>query len=137
VTAHLDLDRAGTSGLAEIMGDLIEQNLARDPARSRLLRPAVVAIAAIDAEVGVTLRIAPGHVAIVDGLDDAAQIGITATSADLLALTDVPLRFGLPDPLRREGRRVLGDVLAGRVRIRGMMSHPRRLARLTMLLSVR
>jgi hypothetical protein len=137
VTAHVDLDRAGTSGLAEIMGDLIEQNLTRDPARSRLLRQAVVAIAAIDAEVGVTLRIAPGHVAIVDGLDDAAQIAIAATSADLLALTDVPLRFGLPDPLRREGRHVLGDVLGGRVRIRGMMSHPRRLARLTMLLSVR
>jgi hypothetical protein len=137
VTEHVDLERAGTSGLAEILSDLIEQNLTRDPARSRLLRRSVVSIAAIDAEVGVTLRIGRGRVAIVDGLDDAAQIGITATSADLLALTDVPLRLGLPDPFHTEGRRVLGDVLSGRVRIRGMMSHPRRLARLTMLLSVR
>ena len=137
MTTSVDLERAGASGLAEILGDLIQQNLTRDPERSRLLRRAVVSIVAIDAEVGVTLHIGPGRVSIVDGVDDAAQIGITATSADLLALTDVPLRLGLPDPLRREGRRVLGDVLARRVRIRGMMSHPRRLARLTMLLSVR
>jgi hypothetical protein len=137
MTAEVDLGRAGPSGLAAILGDLLVQNLARDPERSRLLRPAVVAIAAVDAEVGVTLYVEPGRVAIVDGLDEAAQIGITASSADLLSLTDVPLRFGLPDAFRRDGRRVLRGVLAGRVRIRGMMSHPRRLARLTMLLSVR
>lgn len=137
MTVEVVLGRAGPSGLAAILGGLIEQNLAREPARARLLRRAVVAIAAIDAEVGITLRIQPDRVEIVDGLDDKAQIAITATSGDLLALTDVPLRFGLPDALRAQGRAVLRGVLSRRVLIRGMLAHPRRLARLTQLLSVR
>jgi hypothetical protein len=137
MTAEVVVERAGSSGLAVIIGGLIEQNLVRDPARARLLRPAVVSIAAVDAEVGITLRIERKRVELVDGLDDGAQISITASSGDLLAMTDVPLRFGLPDAFRAEGRRVLRDVVSRRVLIRGMISHPRRLARLTMLLSVR
>jgi hypothetical protein len=137
MTVEVVLDRAGPSGLAAILGGLIEQNLAREPARARLLRRAVVAIAAIDAEVGITVRIEPGRVEIVDGVAGDAQISITATSGDLLALTDVPLRFGLPDALLAQGRAVLREVLSRRVLIRGMLAHPRRLARLTRLLSVR
>jgi hypothetical protein len=137
MTARVVLDRSGPSGLAAILGGLIEQNLAREASRARLLRPAVISITAIDAEVGITLHIERERVEIVDGLDDAAQISITATSADLLAMTDVPLRLGLPDAFRAGGRRVLRDILSRRVLIRGMISHPRRLARLTMLLSVR
>lgn len=137
MTAELMLDRAGPSGLAAILGSLIEQNLAREPARERLLRPAMVSIAAIDAEVGITLHIESDRVEIVDGLDAGVQISITASSTDLLSLTDVPLRFGLPDAFRAEGRKVLRDVVSHRILIRGMISHPRRLARLTMLLSVR
>lgn len=137
MTIEVVLDHAGPSGLATILAGLIEQNLAREPSRARLLRPAVVSIAAIDAEVGITLQIARDRVTILDGLDDGAQIKITATSADLLAMTDVPLRFGLPDAFRAEGRALLRDVASRRVLIHGMISHPRRLARLTMLLSVR
>jgi len=137
VTVRVVLDRAGPSGLAAILGGLIEQNLARDPARVRLLRPAMICIEAIDAEVGITIRIQGDRVEIVDGLAGDAQISITATSGDLLRLTDAPLRFGLPDALRPQGRAILRDVLSRRVLIRGMLSHPARLARLTKLLSVR
>ncbi len=137
MTAEVVADRAGSSGLAAILGGLIEQNLSREPTRERLLRPAVISIMAIDAEVGITLRIDHDRVVIADGLDDTAQLSITATSVDLLAMTDVPLRFGLPDVFRAEGRRVLRDIMSRRVLIHGMASHPRRLARLTKLLSVR
>jgi hypothetical protein len=137
MTAQVVLDRAGPSGLAAILGGLIEQNLLRDPARERLLRPAVISIAALDAEVGITVHIRPNRVEIVDGLDDHAHISITASSGDLLGMTDVPLRFGLPDAFRAEGRGVLREVLSRRVLIRGMVAHPRRLARLTALLSAR
>jgi hypothetical protein len=137
MTTEVVLDHAGPSGLAAILGGLIEQNLARNPARDRLLRPAVVSIAATDAEVGITLRISRDRVEIVDGLDDRAHLSITASSSDLLGMIDVPLRFGLPDALRSDGRKVLRDVLSNRVLIRGMLVHPRRLARLTELLSVR
>ncbi len=128
---------AEPNGLGVMLGSLIEQNLARDPSRGRLLAPTLVSIDAPDAEVGVTLRLDPGRVLVANGVRPAAGLTITADASRLLSLTDVPLLFGLPDPLRAEGRSVLRDVLSRRLRIRGMLSHPLELARLTMLLSVR
>ena len=132
----VDYADADPSGLASMIGGLIEQNLERDPSRSRLLRPAVASIAAPDAGVAVTLRLEPERVLVADGAGEA-HLRIAASSAKLLELTAAPLRLGFPDALSRQGRAVLRDVLFGRVKIGGMLTHPVRLARLTMLLSVR
>jgi len=137
VSARVVYADAEPGGLGSMLGGLIEQNLERDPTRERLLTPTLVSIEAPDAHVSVTLRIDPGRVLVSDGLRLEAQLAISADAARLLALTDAPLRFGLPDPLRAQGRAILADVFSRRVRIRGMISHPRRLAHLTMLLSVR
>jgi hypothetical protein len=119
-----------------MIGGLIEQNLERDPSRQALLNGAVVAISAPDAEVAVTVRMGRGDVVVSDGVKPEAKVVITADSSLLLAMTASPLRFGLPDAFTKQGRAVLGDVLARRVRIRGLIGHPRILAGLTRLLSV-
>jgi hypothetical protein len=124
------------SGLATMVGGLIEQNIERDPSRRRLLRPAMTSITVPDVGIAITVRTGAGDVEIRDGADGVAQIGITADSAHLLALTSAPLRFGLPDLFDPRGRVVLGNIVSGRVRIRGLLRHPRRLARLAALLSV-
>jgi hypothetical protein len=124
------------SGLASMVGGLIDQNLERDPSRLRLLRSSSATITVPDAGVAITVRTSPGEVEVHDGADLDAQLAITADAERLLALTSAPLRFGLPDVFDARGRAVLGDVLSGRVRIRGLLSHPRRLARLSSLLSV-
>ena len=124
------------SGLASMVGGLIDQNLDRDPSRLRLLRPSSATITVPDAGVAITVRTGPGEVEVRDGADPDTHLAITADSERLLALTSAPLRFGLPDVFDARGRAVLGDVLSGRVRIRGLLTHPRRLARLSSLLSV-
>ena len=124
------------SGLATMVGGLIDQNLERDPARRRLLRRSSATITVPDAGVAITVRMSSGGVEVRDGVDPAAHVAITADSERLLGLTSAPLRFGLPDPLDRRGRAVIRDVLSRRVRIRGLVTHPRRLARLSSLLSV-
>jgi hypothetical protein len=124
------------SGLASMVAELIEQNLARDPERRALLRPSVVVLDAPDADVTVFLRIAPGEVRVGDGDVPDAHLSIRADSGRLLDLTTAPLRFGLPDPFSAEGRAIGGDLLGRRLRIRGLLRHPLRLARLTKLLSV-
>ena len=128
-------DAEDPSGLASMVGGLIQQNLARDPARLRLLRPSIASITAADAGVSITITTTPGRVEVGEGSDPSASIAITADASRLLELTAAPLRFGLPDAFDRRGRVVLRDVLARRIRIRGMFAHPRRLARLSSLLS--
>jgi hypothetical protein len=124
------------SGLAAMVAELIEQNLARDRARRRLLRPSVVVLDALDAEVTVFLRIDPDEVRVGDGQVPGAHLRIQADSGRLLDLTTAQLRFGLPDVMAPEGRAIVRDLLTRRLRIRGLLRHPLRLARLTQLLSV-
>jgi hypothetical protein len=124
------------SGLASMVAELIEQNLARDPERLRLLRRSVVVLDAPDADVRVFLRIASEEVRLGDGDVPDAHLRIRADSWRLLDLTTVPLRFGLPDPLSSGGRSIALDLLGRRLQIHGLLRHPLRLARLTKLLSV-
>jgi hypothetical protein len=124
------------SGLASMVAELIQQNLARDPDRRRLLQRSVAVLDAPDAEVTVSLRIDPEGVRVGDGDVPDAHVRITADAGRLLDLTIAPLRFGLPDLQAPEGRTIVRDLLARRLRIRGLLRHPLRLARLTQLLSV-
>lgn len=62
---------------------------------------------------------------------------VAASAERLLQLAAAPLRFGVPDPLTREGRAILADILAGRVRVRGLLRRLPAVRRLTMLLSAR
>jgi hypothetical protein len=119
-----------------MVAELIEQNLTRVPGRRALLGPSVVVLDASDADVTVFLRIATGEVRIGDGDVPDAHLRIRTDSGRLLDLTTAPLRFGLPDLLRPEGRSIVGDLLSRRLRIGGSLRHPVRLARLTQLLSV-
>jgi hypothetical protein len=126
---------AEPNGLASIVGGLIQQNLARDPSRERLLTGGSVALIAPDAGVQTSLRLGPGEVAVTNGADPRADLIVTAVSGRLLALAGAPLRFGLPDGFTAEGRAVLRDLAARRVTIEGMAAHPGLLRRLTMLLT--
>jgi hypothetical protein len=124
------------NGLAHMLGGLIQQNLDRDPNLARYLDGSVVAIEASDAAVAVTIRLNPDIVVVSNGVAADAQVIVTASSERLLGLASAPLRFGLPDAFSRHGRVVLGDVVARRVRMAGMVRYPRRLSRLTRILSV-
>ena len=132
----VSLEGEDPSGLAELVAGLLSQHLAREPARATLLERSVVVLSMPDAGVAVTVRLAPGRVQVADGVAPDAHLRVVAAADRVLALAAAPLRAGLPDPLRREGRAALADVLRGRVRVHGMLRHPRRLARFTALLSV-
>lgn len=133
---EVTLEGDDPSGLAELVAGLLSQHLAREPARATLLDSSVVVLSMPDAGVAVTVRLEPGRVRVADGVAPGAHLRVVASADRVLALAAAPLRAGLPDPLRREGRAALADVLRGRVRVHGMLRHPRRLARFTTLLSV-
>jgi hypothetical protein len=134
--AEVALDGDDPSGLAELVAGLLAQHLAREPSREAHLRHSVVVLSMPDADVAVTVRLEPGSVRVTDGVAPRAHLRVVAPADRILALAGAPLRAGLPDPFRRAGRAALADVLHGRVRVHGMLRHPRRLARFTSLLSV-
>ena len=82
------------SGLASMVADLIEQNLARNPERRRLLRRSVAVLDAPDADVTVFLRIDPERVRVGDGDVPDAHLRIRADSERLLE--DERHRWGIP-----------------------------------------
>jgi hypothetical protein len=125
------------SGFALLIGGLIEQNLDRDPGRNRYLDGVTAAVVASDADAAVTIRLGPGSVVVYEGVEGDPQVVVTASSDKLLQMTAAPLRFGLPDAFTGEGRDVLADVLAGRVKVKGLVRSPWRVAQLTRILSVR
>jgi len=127
---------AEPSGLAAMLAGLVEANLSRHPERAALLRPAVVELDAVDADVTVTVRMRPGRIEIANGPADGADLEVHAPSQGLLDLSAMPLRLGFPDPFRRGGRAVLREVASRRVRISGMLRHPVVLSRFARLLSV-
>lgn len=124
------------NGLAAMLGGLIEANLEAHPERAALLEPAVIGITAPDAEVSVTITMAPGRVALANGIQGRPNLFVQADSDVLIELSSVPLRFGLPDNMTRGGREVTGKLFKGTIKVRGMYRHVGKLARLNKLLSV-
>lgn len=125
------------NGLASMLGALIEANLDRHPQRAVLLKPAVIDLTTPDAGVSVSIKIEPDLVTIASGHSDGgSHVHVRADSHDLLQLSSVPLRFGMPDPFTSAGRRILGKLLQREIRIDGLLLHPGKLIRLSRLLSV-
>jgi hypothetical protein len=138
VTPEIVLADAEPNGLARMLAGLLEGNLARRPERAALLRPAVVEIGATDAGVAVTVRLDGERVRVSNGTGGPRpDVRVRASGHDLLALSAAPLRFGFPDPFRREGRAVLGRIVSEKVRVSGMVRHPIVLSRFSRLLSAR
>jgi hypothetical protein len=123
-------------GLTQLLGELIEQNLARDPTRRRLLRTGTAVISSTDAGAATTLRFGDGIVRVEDG-HRAAQVVVAAESRLLFALIAAPLRLGFPDLFSKEGRAVTREIVRRHVRIQGLVRHVGLVRRLTMLLSAR
>jgi hypothetical protein len=139
---------AEPNGLADMLGRLLEANLAADPGRERLLHGTVVVLEASDAEVAARLELSPTEVRVANlprtapgkgsagTTDRPPAIRIRANAGDLVILAGAPLLLGLPSPFRHDGREVLRRIASGRVRVSGMLRHPLVLSRFARLLSV-
>ena len=125
------------NGLATMLGGLLEANLRAHPERAALLSTrSTYSITAPDAGVTVTIALAPGAVSIRNGLAGTPDLRIGTDSDNLIGLSAVPLRFGLPDAMTKPGRDVNRKLFKGELKVKGLLTHPGKLARLNKLLSV-
>jgi hypothetical protein len=121
-----------------ILEELIAGNIAKSPAKQNIYKKmkGIVAIDLPDIEAAVTLIFGQGKLTIEAGINGNPEI-IIRTSYDLVMdLNMLNIRWGLPYYFDEAGRRVLGHILSGRLKIKGMFFHTVLLTRLTIIMSV-
>jgi hypothetical protein len=141
---------AEENGLAVMLSELVRQNLQTNPHKMGDFDAlsGVVAIIAEDAEVSLTLSFCSGGrgdagaLRIYSGIVGRPHVTIRATSDTILALSNMPLRYGLPIPRRGdvESQKLVASVFRamrnGSFKIHGMLRNLPLLTRLTRVMSV-
>jgi len=121
-----------------IVQELIAGNIKKSQAKYAVFQKmqGVTAIDLPDIEATITLIFQQGKLTIEPGLVHNPAI-IIKTSSDLVTdLNLLNIRWGLPYYFDAAGRRVLGHIIRGRLKIKGMFWHLVLLTRLTMIMSV-
>jgi hypothetical protein len=132
------LNNAQDVPFSYILQELIAGNIEKSEAKQKIYKKmkGVVAIDLSDIETAVTLIFGQGKLAIEPGIVHNPAI-IIQTSSDLVTdLNLLNIRWGLPYYFDEAGRRVLGHIFTGRLKIKGMFSHTTLLTRLTIIMSV-
>lgn len=121
-----------------ILEELIAGNIAKSSAKQNIYKKmkGVVAIDLPDIEAAVTLIFGQGKLTIEAGINGNPEIIIRTTYDLVMDLNMINIRWGLPYYFDEAGRRVLGHILAGRLKIKGMFFHTVLLTRLTIIMSV-
>ena len=125
-------------GLAEIMFNLIRQNLEQKPQRLSSFKAlnSNVVIVARDIDITVTLAFKRGELTIYNGVVGKPDLKITADHDAILGLTLINIWMGLPNYCDKTGRGILKNLFLGNLKIEGMLRHPLQLIHLSKIFSV-
>ena len=125
-------------GLAEIMFNLIRQNLEQKPHRLLSFKAlnSNVVIVARDIDITITLAFKMGELTIYNGIVGKPDLKIIADHDTILGLTLINICMGLPNYFDRAGRNILEKLIFGNLKIEGMLKYPLQLIHLTKIFSV-
>ena len=131
-------DGAKDVGLAEMLFNLLRQNLEQNPQKlsSFLALNSNVVMVARDIDITITLSFRRGELKIHDGVVGDADLKIIANHDAILELSLINICMGLPNYFDKTGRNVLKKVLLGDLKIEGLLRHPLQLTHLTKIFSV-
>jgi hypothetical protein len=123
---------------AGILADLLAANLTQRPEKRAVYETmrGTVAIELVDIETAVTLAFAAGKLRIEEGIVGRPEIVIRTASERVMDLNALRIVGGLPWYFDAAGRRVLGHLVSGRLKIKGLFTHPFLLTQLTKIMSV-
>ncbi|MGB9734878.1 MAG: SCP2 sterol-binding domain-containing protein [bacterium] len=133
----LDKDAEG-NGLANMIKDLLSQNIAQHKERERDVKAlnGNIAIEANDIDVSLTLVCKDGQILIKNGVVKPYALKITTASDNIMKLNLLKIKLGLPYYFDKAGREVLSMLFKGELKIDGLFSHPIMLTHITRLFSV-
>ena len=125
-------------GLAEMMFNLIRQNLEQNPQKIKGFKSldAKVMIEARDIQIIIGLEFKQGKLTISKDSSFKPDLHIITDSATILALCLLKIKFGLPYFFDANGFRIFKKLLSGELVIKGLMSQFPSLVKLTKIFSV-
>ena len=125
-------------GLAEMLFDLLRQNLEQKPQKLSSFEAldSNVVMVARDIDITITLAFKRGKLKIYDGAVGNPDLKIIADHDAILELSLINIRMGLPNYFDKTGRNVFKKVLLGDLKIKGLLRHPLQLTHLTKIFSV-
>ena len=129
---------ARDNGLANMIKDLLTQNIASHPQRAKdanALNGNII-IDAKDIDVSLTLVCGKGKIQIRDGSIEPYRLKITTASDNIMKLNMLKIKWGLPYYFDKAGREVLAMLFNGKLKVNGLVAHPVMLTRITKLFSV-
>ena len=127
------------SAFAGMLGGLIEANVLANPDKRKDFDrlAARVGIWVTDIEEGVTLAFEAGRLTVYNGLEPRRTITIRAEAETVMSLSNLKIGpFGLPVYHDEVGRGVALKLMAGRLRIDGLLTNLPTLNRVTRVFSV-
>ncbi len=137
--AGITIDQsARDNGLAAMIRDLITQNIVNHPERAKDLNAlnGNIGISAGDIEVSLTLQCKEGSVVIYDGIQQPCKLLIATDSDNILKLSTLKIKAGLPYYFDKTGREIVGMLFNGKLRIQGLFAHLLLLTHVTKLFSI-
>jgi hypothetical protein len=131
-------NRAGEIPFAGILEELLTTNIDRHPGKASVFGKmrGTAAIELSDMETAVTLVFEEGRLRIEAGIAGRPELVIRTASDRIMDLNVLRIVGGIPWVFDEAGRKVLGHLATGKLKIAGMFAHPVLLARLTRIMSV-
>jgi hypothetical protein len=121
-----------------VLQDLMTQNMEKNPGKMNVLRKmkGSVAINLKDIEAAVTLDFGNGKMIIDSGVAGNPALVINTESEQVMDLSILKIKWGLPYYFDEAGMKVLSHLLSGRLKVKGLFFHPILLTRLSIIMSV-
>ncbi|MFH0786094.1 MAG: hypothetical protein V2B13_00615 [Pseudomonadota bacterium] len=123
---------------SSIVQELLTGNIEKSEAKYAVYKKmrGIAAIDLPDIEAEISLHFCLGELTIEPGISREAGIIIRTSAENVMDLNLLNVRWGLPYYFDEAGRRVLGLLFSGKIKIKGFFSHLVFLTRLTIIMSV-
>jgi len=131
-------DGSESCAMAGMLANLLEENIKGNPKKKAILRAmnTVVGIKITDIDLAITLDFNYGNLTLYEGIEITPQVMIETESAHMLELSNIPMRFGLPNLLSPQGKDMLKLGLTGKLKMTAMPWHMLNVLRLTQIMSI-
>jgi hypothetical protein len=107
------------NAMAGMLENLLSQNIAQSKIKEAIFNAmkTVVAIHIEDIDVALTLEFAYGTLTIYSGTPKRPRITIRTESAYVLDLSNISIRFGLPNFFDDKGKEIVKNIVAGKIKL--------------------